>query len=115
MMCVFYQRYHLRKRLIGQTEHLMDMLVLLFGKVGTATAFTVDCARNIIAAITNTFYLGHLAQHLTNLHLTFKTQSSVGYSCKVIGDFHLHVITDVFVLLNAREELVEIILVFSMQ
>ena len=87
------------------------MFVLLFSKVVATRTLAVDGAGQVITAVTDTFDFGHFAQHATDFQLTFRTQTTFGYLVQIVGDFQFHVITDVFILFDTAEELVEFVFV----
>ena len=71
MFGTFYHCNHLRKCLVGQLHHTVDMVVLLFIKVFIGLPFAADRARQIIAAVSNTLYFGYFAKHTPYLQFTF--------------------------------------------
>ena len=52
---------------------------------------------------------------MLDLRLTLRTQSTLGDLVQVIRDLHLHIIRDVLVLLDAGEELIEILALLRVQ
>ena len=115
MMVIFHYGNHVSQGITSKLHHLMNVLILLFCKVVTSIAFTIDGTSYIITTVTNTFDFSHLTQHATNLQLTFRTQTSFRYPIQIIGNFQLHIVANVLILLNTAEQLIEIVFVSSMK
>ena len=115
MMLIFFQRYHLQQRVIRQLKHLMNMVILLFGKIFIPPKLMIDGTRQMVTTVTYTFQLRHLTQHSTYLQLTFGTQTPFRYRIQVVSYLKFHIVADVFIFLNAAKQFVEIILIRSMQ
>ena len=73
--------------------------------------FTIDSTCQIITAVPDTFYFSHFTKHSTNLQLTFRTQTPVGYLIQIISDLHLHVIAYILIFLNTTEQFVKVIVI----
>ena len=73
MFRTFYHHNHLSESIIGQLHHKMDMLVLLLRKFQIRLTLAIDSTRQVVATVTDTLYLRHLAQHSPDLQLTLRT------------------------------------------
>ena len=115
MPLILHQRHHLIQSIISQLEHLMNMAILFLGKVFITPIFMVNGTRKVIATVANTFYLRHLTQHGTNLQFAFRTQATFRHLIQIIGNLQFHIITNILILFNAAEKLIEIIFIRCMK
>ena len=102
---------HLGERLVGQLHHLVHVLVLSRDEVLLALDAAVDGAGDIVAAVTDTLYLGNLTEHGTNLCLRLIAQVRVAHLVEILRNLNLHIVGDTLVLLDASVEFDELILV----
>ena len=70
---------HVRQRVVGESEHLMDVLILLGGEVFLARMAAVDGARQIVTTVADTLYLADFAQHGSDLSLRLVAQVGVAH------------------------------------
>ena len=115
MMFIFHQRNHLGQSIICQLEHLMNMIILFRSEIHITPMLTINCTCQIITAVTNTLYFSHLTKHSTNLQLTLRTQTPVGYLIQIISNLHLHIITYILIFLNTAEQFVKVIVIRGMK
>ena len=94
---------HLYKGVVRKLEHLMNMLVLAWDKVFLTLHLPVDGARNVLAAVTDTLYLGNLPEHGPYLGLGVIAEVCVADLVEVFGNLYLHAVGDALVLLYTRE------------
>ena len=106
---------HVRQRVVGQSEHLMDVFILLCRKVFLARMAAVDGACEVVTAVADTFYLADFAQHGSDFALRFVAQMGVAHLIQVLGNLYFHVVADTFILLDTGKELYESFVVLRLQ
>jgi hypothetical protein len=96
-----HQAVHLGKRLVGESHHLVDVLILAVGEVVLlAVVLAADGAGHVEAGIADTFQFGYFAEH--GAYLGFRVVREVGIAdgVEILGNLQLHVVADAFVLFN---------------
>ena len=99
---------HLSEAVVGKTEHLMQMLILLLGEVFLAFYLAVDGTGYVVAAVADTLNLRNLTQHGAYLCLRVVAQVGVAHTVEIFGNLNLHVVADGLVFLDACKELCEV-------
>ena len=106
---------HPGQGLFKQGEHLVDVVVLLIGKLRFAFVAASDTTCQVVAGVGDTFYFRHGTQHDTDFFLTFRTQASFSNECQIVGNLDFHTVTDVLVLFDATVYLQEVVFVLLIE
>ena len=115
MIRALHYHDHLPKSIIGQLHHKMDVFILLFRKFQIRLPLAIDGTRQVITAVTDTFYLRHFTQHSPDLQFTLRAQTSFRHLVQVVRNLQLHTVTDVLVFFYPAKQLIEIIILIGMQ
>ncbi len=95
---------HLGERVVGEFEHLMQVLVLLLGEVFLAVLLARDGACEIVAGVADALKFADLAKHGAYLGFGLVGEVGIRHVVEVVGDLYLHVVGDALVLLDTGEE-----------